>query len=187
MHWAANACLRWHHWHNAGLCPCARKMTMQAAIPPANACCPHRTVRAISRTSNARPSPRSVPGSMPQPLPRTCFLASRAAARQPVYLDLAQACLERGHSILLLAPEVALACKLRRDVTMRMPDAPLFFFHGYQSAKRREHTFCTLAARQEPCIVVGTRSALFLPVPALKAIVLDEEHDASFKQDEGLS
>ena len=122
------------------------------------------------------------------PAPATHLLFGvTGSGKTAVYLDLARACLDRGHSILLLAPEVALACKLRRDVTMRMPDAPLFFFHGYQSAKRRERTFCTLAARTEPCIVVGTRSALFLPVPDLKTIVLDEEHDASFKQDEGLS
>ena len=97
-----------------------------------------------------------------------------------------RACLERGRTALLLAPEVALALKLRRDAEARFPGLPVFLFHGYQSPARRERTFRELAARREPCVVVGTRSALFLPLPELGLMVLDEEHDASFKQDEGL-
>ncbi len=109
------------------------------------------------------------------------------SGKTAVYLELARECLARGKSLLLLAPEVALAHKLRRDAACALPDAPLFFHHGYQSPARREATFRALAARREPCLVVGTRSALFLPVPRLGCVVLDEEHDASFKQDEGLS
>lgn len=108
------------------------------------------------------------------------------SGKTAVYLELAQLCLARGKSLLLLAPEVALAHKLRRDAACALPDAPLFFYHGYQSAVRREATFRALAARREACLIVGTRSALFLPVPRLGCVVLDEEHDASFKQDESL-
>lgn len=103
-----------------------------------------------------------------------------------VYLELAALCLRMGKSILLLAPEVALCLKLYRDVQASLPAAPLFLSHGYQSPSQREKTFRALASRQEPCVIVGTRSALFLPVPALGALVLDEEHDGSFKQEEGL-
>lgn len=108
------------------------------------------------------------------------------SGKTAVYLELAHACLERGRTALLLAPEVALALKLRRDAEARFPGLPVFLFHGYQSPARREKTFRELAARREPCVVVGTRSALFLPLPELGLMVLDEEHDASFKQDEGL-
>ncbi|MGE9984421.1 replication restart helicase PriA [Desulfovibrio sp. SGI.169] len=109
------------------------------------------------------------------------------SGKTAVYLELARDCLARGKSLLLLAPEVALAHKLRRDAACALPDAPLFFHHGYQSPARREAAFRALAARRDPCLVVGTRSALFLPVPRLGCVVLDEEHDSSFKQDEGLS
>lgn len=109
------------------------------------------------------------------------------SGKTAVYLELAKMCLAQGKSLLLLAPEVALAHKLRRDAACSLPDAPLFFYHGYQSPARREATFRALAARREPCLVVGTRSALFLPVPRLGCVVLDEEHDGSFKQDESLS
>lgn len=108
-----------------------------------------------------------------------------------VYLELARQCLEAGNSVILLAPEVALAIKLRNDALRFLPEFPLYFSHGYQLPKVRETMFRELAARAEKntsaCLVVGTRSALFLPVPRLKAIVLDEEHDSSFKQDEGLT
>ena len=109
------------------------------------------------------------------------------SGKTAVYMELARECLRRGRSMLLLAPEVALALKLRRDVSLALPDVPLYFFHGYQSPNLRERTFRELAKRRTPCVVVGTRSSLFLPVPALGAVVLDEEHDASFKQDEGLN
>ena len=109
------------------------------------------------------------------------------SGKTAVYMELARECLRRGRSLLLLAPEVALALKLRRDAALALPDAPLYFFHGYQSPALRERTFRELAKRREPCLVVGTRSALFLPIPELGAVVLDEEHDASFKQDEGLT
>lgn len=108
------------------------------------------------------------------------------SGKTAVYLELIRECLKRGRSALLLAPEVALALKLRRDVQLALPDVPLFFFHGYQSPSMRERTFRELAARRSPCIVAGTRSALFLPLPELGLIILDEEHDSSFKQDEGL-
>ena len=109
------------------------------------------------------------------------------SGKTAVYMELARECLRRGRSLLLLAPEVALALKLRRDAGLALPDVPLYFFHGYQSPALREKTFRELAKRREPCLVVGTRSALFLPIPSLGAVVLDEEHDASFKQDEGLN
>jgi primosomal protein N' (replication factor Y) (superfamily II helicase) len=109
------------------------------------------------------------------------------SGKTAVYLALARACLALGFSVLLLAPEVALALKLHRDVALALPEVPLFLYHGYQNPRLREKTFRSLAARTEPCVVVGTRSALFLPLPKVGLIVLDEEHDASFKQDDGFS
>ena len=107
------------------------------------------------------------------------------SGKTAVYLELARQALLRGRSVLLLAPEVALAYKLWGDLEHAMPGATRFLFHGYQSQAAREAAFRALARLQTPCVVVGTRSALFLPMPPLGLIVLDEEHDASFKQEEG--
>ena len=109
------------------------------------------------------------------------------SGKTAVYLELARECLAQGKSALLLAPEVALALKLFRDARLALPSASLILFHGYQSVARREEAYRALGVGTGPRIVIGTRSALFLPVPDLRLIVLDEEHDSSFKQDEGLS
>ncbi len=110
------------------------------------------------------------------------------SGKTAVYIALARQCQERGRSMLLLAPEVALALKLKRDASLALPDMPVFLYHGYQGASTREEVFRHMAERKAkgmaPCVIVGTRSALFLPLPPVGAIVLDEEHDASFKQDE---
>jgi len=108
------------------------------------------------------------------------------SGKTAVYLELAYACFQLGRSALILAPEVAIALKLRRDAEQRFPNLPIFFYHGYQSQQQRERTFRRLAERREPCLIIGTRSALFLPLPPLGAIVLDEEHDGSFKQEDRL-
>ena len=108
------------------------------------------------------------------------------SGKSVVYMALAAASLARGRSVMLLAPEVALAHKLFADAQQHLPDAPVYLYHGYQTAHARDHAFRAVAGRDAPCLVVGTRSALFLPVANLGAIVMDEEHDTSFKQDEGL-
>jgi len=100
-----------------------------------------------------------------------------------LYFELAREMLNRGRSVLLLAPEVALASALRARAQAWFGFEPVFS-HGYQTPVRRERTFREIAQTRTPRLVVGTRSALFLPVPDLGLIILDEEHDASFKQDE---
>ena len=114
------------------------------------------------------------------------------SGKTAVYLELARRCLASGRSVLLLAPEVALAWKLMREARAYLPETELFFAHGYQAAGLRIRIFRSLAERRQnsaahaPYLVVGTRSSLFLPLANLGLIVLDEEHDDSFKQDEGL-
>ena len=115
------------------------------------------------------------------------------SGKTAVYLELARAVLARGRSVLLLAPEVALALKLWGDAAAALPFAELprerrLLFHGYQSASAREAAFHAVSRTNcEARLVVGTRSALLLPLDNIGLIVLDEEHDASFKQDEGFT
>jgi len=104
-----------------------------------------------------------------------------------VYLRLAEQALASGRSVLLLAPEVALACALYAQAARRFPGRAVRLYHGYQSPTRREQSFIEVAASREPELIVGTRSALFLPLKDPALIVLDEEHDASFKQEERLA
>ncbi|BDQ33104.1 replication restart helicase PriA [Pseudodesulfovibrio portus] len=104
-----------------------------------------------------------------------------------LYLEMARKSLNAGRSAMLLAPEVALASQLYRTVARRFPEVRTIFYHGYQSPKKRELAFRELARADTPVLVVGTRSSLFLPVPDLGLVVLDEEHDESYKQEERLA
>lgn len=107
------------------------------------------------------------------------------SGKTAVYLELARRALQQGRHVMLLAPEVAIALKLHGDALGFLPQAKVVLFHGYLSPAERQRVFLELAGQEEPCMVVGTRSSLFLPLePGL--VILDEEHDASFKQDEGL-
>ncbi|MCR5814386.1 MAG: primosomal protein N' [Desulfovibrio sp.] len=107
------------------------------------------------------------------------------SGKTAVYLALARICLEAGQSVFLLVPEVALAFKLLNDTRTLSPELPVVFYHGYQSITQRESTWRSME-KNGPCLVIGTRSALFLPVEKLGLVILDEEHDASFKQEDGL-
>lgn len=107
------------------------------------------------------------------------------SGKTAVYLELARRCIQDGQHVMLLAPEVALAVKLHADVRAALPDLHILCYHGYLTPAKKQRIFEEAARMQQPCVFVGTRSCLFLPVePGL--VILDEEHDASFKQDEGV-
>lgn len=108
------------------------------------------------------------------------------SGKTAVYLELARECLQKNKSCLLLAPEVALAHKLFRDVSNIIPDVPHYLYHGYQHPARREEIFRAVASQDRPCLIVGARSSLFLPVARLGLIILDEEHDGAYKQEDTL-
>ncbi len=102
-----------------------------------------------------------------------------------VYLEMIRFCLARGENVLLLAPEVAIAMQLFAHACAALGSERVFLFHGYQGSQTRERLFEQAATLRSVCIV-GTRSALFLPVFRPGLIVLDEEHDTAFKQEERL-
>ncbi|MFP4315678.1 MAG: primosomal protein N' [Desulfovibrionales bacterium] len=103
-----------------------------------------------------------------------------------LYLRLAATCLEQGRSVLILCPEVALAIQIARIVRKEMGSRAGVLYHGYQDPNRRAGVYLRLLEEKGPSLVVGTRSALFLPLSNPGLVILDEEHDASFKQDESL-
>lgn len=127
-------------------------------------------------------------GALQMDKPATSLLYGvTGSGKTAVYLELARKAIESGRSVLLLAPEVALAHKLFRDASLYLPDLPVYMYHGYQSSQKREKLFRLAAAGAEACLVIGTRSALFLPLRNTGCIIIDEEHDASYKQDETLT
>uniref|UniRef100_I2Q281 Replication restart protein PriA n=1 Tax=Desulfovibrio sp. U5L TaxID=596152 RepID=I2Q281_9BACT len=103
-----------------------------------------------------------------------------------LYMELAARTLALGRRVLLLAPEVALAVKLHRAATLALPGHDSLLYHGYQPPAVREAAFRRAAGNDAPRLVAGTRSALLLPLRDIGLIVLDEEHDGAFKQEDRL-
>ena len=86
--------------------------------------------------------------------------------------------------VLILLPEIALTQALIERLTARFGSAPAEWHSGVAPPRRRQVWEAVVAGRCN--IVVGARSALFLPYARLRLVVVDEEHDGSFKQEEGL-
>ena len=107
------------------------------------------------------------------------------SGKTEVYLDLIAATLARGRQVLLLVPEINLTPQLEARLRERFPDTRLVAHHSGLNESERLHNW--LAAQAGAAgIVVGTRLAVFTPLPRLGLILVDEEHDASFKQMDGL-
>ncbi len=142
---------------------------------------------AITATDEQRTALDALLPALESPEPRMCLVHGvTGSGKTHVYFELAHRALALGRSALLLAPEVALASQLWRRVQNAFPGVEAYFTHGYQSPARREETFSHVAGAHGPVLVVGTRSALFLPLRDLGLVVLDEEHDESYKQEERL-
>jgi primosomal protein N' (replication factor Y) (superfamily II helicase) len=106
------------------------------------------------------------------------------SGKTEVYLQCFHAALQAGKQALLLVPEIALTPQTQARVAERF-NVPVIVLHSALSLKQRYQQWL-LTHSEEPCIVLGTRSALFARLPRLGIIVLDEEHDGSFKQQAGL-
>jgi primosomal protein N' (replication factor Y) len=107
------------------------------------------------------------------------------SGKTEVYLRLVESCLAAGRQALLLVPEINLTPQLEARVAARFPEAGLVSLHSeLTEAARSRNWRAALEGRAR--IVLGTRLAVFTPLPALGLIVVDEEHDASFKQQDGM-
>jgi primosomal protein N' (replication factor Y) len=120
----------------------------------------------------------------------TCFRAYllhgvTGSGKTEVYLRLIERTLAAGKQVLLLVPEINLTPQLEARVAARFPEAGLVSLHSELTEAARTRNW-KAALLGEARIVLGTRLAVFTPLPELGLIVVDEEHDASFKQQDGM-
>jgi len=104
------------------------------------------------------------------------------SGKTEVYLQAAQAALDGGHSVLMLVPEIGLTGQTVARVRERFAGEPVSVLHSGLSAGERLLAYRAVA-RGEVRVVVGARSAVFAPLVDLGLIVVDEEHDTSYKQE----
>lgn len=113
-----------------------------------------------------------------------CFVLQgiTGSGKTEVYLQAAIASLAAQRSVLILVPEIGLTPQFISRVRTRIA-APLTVLHsGLSNKQRKDHWLFAQSGQAK--VIVGTRSAIFAPIPDLGLIVVDEEHDPAFKQQE---
>ncbi len=105
------------------------------------------------------------------------------SGKTEVYLQLIDKVLERKQQVLVLVPEISLTPQLLNRFRRRL-NGCLVCLHSAMSDRERLQNWL-LAAGGKANVVIGTRSAVFTPMPSLGLIIIDEEHDASLKQQDG--
>ncbi len=106
------------------------------------------------------------------------------AGKTEVYFEAVAEALKRGRQVLVLLPEIALSTQWFERFTRRFGAAPVVW-HSEVRKRARRRAWRAVAEGQAK-VVVGARSALFLPYSDLGLIIVDEEHDASYKQEDGV-
>lgn len=116
-----------------------------------------------------------------------CFLLHgvTGSGKTEVYVHLMNSVLQGGGQILLLVPEINLTPQLENYFHSRFPDTPLVSLHSGLTENARLKNW-QQAQSGKAQIVLGTRLSVFAELPQLKLIIVDEEHDGSFKQQDGL-
>jgi primosomal protein N' (replication factor Y) (superfamily II helicase) len=106
------------------------------------------------------------------------------SGKTEVYLRVAETALSAGRQVLMLVPEIALTPQLEAMVRARFPGVALVSLHSSLNESERARNWVAAQSRRAQ-IVLGTRLAVFTPLPALGLVIVDEEHDTSLKQTEG--
>jgi primosomal protein N' (replication factor Y) (superfamily II helicase) len=105
-----------------------------------------------------------------------------ASGKTEIYIRLVERCLEFGKTALVLVPEIALTPAIHEQFQERFGSLMAVLHSGL--AEGRRHDTWWRVRRGEARVVLGTRSAVFAPLENLGVIIVDEEHESSYKQDE---
>ena len=104
-----------------------------------------------------------------------------SSGKTSVYMHLIADALRLGRQVLYLVPEIALTTQLTRRLRRVFGDQ-LLIYHSKFSDNERVDIWKRLLDTSEPCVVIGVRSSVFLPYSNLGLVIVDEEHDSSYKQ-----
>ncbi len=107
------------------------------------------------------------------------------SGKTEIYLRAAQSAIADGGQVLMLVPEINLTPQLEHTFRQRLPGVRVSSVHSGMSSRARADAWAQ-AGQGVASLVLGTRLAVFAPMPRLRLVVVDEEHDASYKQQEGL-
>ena len=100
-----------------------------------------------------------------------------------VYLDLIRSVISEGKSVLFLLPEINLTPQFISTFAKYI-SAPIYSYHSELADSQKYQIWQMARSLETPCLLLGVRSSVFIPLKNLGLIVIDEEHDTSFKQDD---
>lgn len=106
-----------------------------------------------------------------------------SSGKTEVYIRLIQEQLEQGRNVLYLVPEIALTTQLTDRLCLVFGDS-LMVYHSRFSDAERVEIYHAVRYAKRPYLVIGARSAIFLPFQNLGLVIVDEEHESSYKQSE---
>jgi primosomal protein N' (replication factor Y) (superfamily II helicase) len=180
--------------------------TLIASLPPRLRSIKPLPKKALARAttlptkSGAEPALTFAPNHQPTPAQRAAiervqhaFASFRpfllhgvtGSGKTEVYLNLIAQVLETGGQALVLVPEISLTPQLETTFRQAFPQSAVVVLHSAMQDVPRTAAWLQ-AATGEAAIVLGTRLAVLAPLPQLGIVIVDEEHDSSFKQQEGL-
>ena len=115
-----------------------------------------------------------------------CFLLDGVpgSGKTETYFQTVKTCIDEGKQILILLPEISLTPDWEKRFYQNFSFEPLVWHSGITNTKKRQIWLSALNG--SACVVVGARSALMLPILNLGLIIVDEEHEPAFKQEEGV-
>ncbi len=105
------------------------------------------------------------------------------SGKTAIYIELMKELISKGHSVLFILPEINLTPQFMK-VFQETLSCPIYTYHSAVSNSDKYGLWKLLQDDQSPKLIVGVRSAVFLPVQKLGLIIVDEEHDSSLKQDD---
>lgn len=173
-YYAAHPRAIWHTILPSGLQAKPRKGLLQDSVAQAPAHLPPLSIEQeqVIKAIQKLPSQKAV-----------LIQGITGSGKTRIYEDLIQSTLERGQSVLILAPEIVLSTHLQRRLEESL-GASLLVTHSGLTATQRRAVWLKALSNTTPQVYLGARSALFLPIHNLGLIIIDEEHDTSYKQDQ---
>jgi primosomal protein N' (replication factor Y) len=104
------------------------------------------------------------------------------SGKTEIYIEIAKRVIEKGQSVIVLVPEIALTSQIIAEFAHHFKD--ILVVHSTMSEAERHSTWKEALSATEPQVVIGARSALFTPLASIGAIIVDESHEPSYKQEQ---
>jgi primosomal protein N' (replication factor Y) len=117
--------------------------------------------------------------------PRTYIIhGETGSGKTRVYIELAMRTLKEGRSVIMLVPEIGLTSQLTEEFRRTFGQTNVVVTHSQLTEKERKLRWTEIISATKPLVIIGPRSALFSPIKNIGLIILDEAHEASYKQDQ---